>query len=373
MKEPVRSRSTPLYRQIYHSLKTSITNGTYAPDTLLPSERELGILYQVDRITVRKALELLVEEGLVIKYPGAGTRVVGAVTTQSSSTSNTILYILPKSKINRITEPFHSMLFYQLEAEFRKHNYMLAYTVAENPEAFRAKLSTDHVAGLLFASKIDEAFYALAEEMKIPFAILNNPSATSRYASFVADDEVGAYLETRHLIDLGHKSIAMISGASNYATSALRQRGVERAMEEAGLNRPILVNADWTIEGGFAAMESLIQDRANRPFTAVVVGNDNMAFGAIRALRAAKLNVPSDVSIVGFDDMPFSSMSDPALTTVQVDVKNMAKNAARYLFDVLTTGEALSFRLVVPVSLIIRDSTAALPDAREMGKDHESA
>lgn len=109
-------KRVPLYLQIYEDLKGKIASGEYLEGEYLPSERELHEGYHVERATVRRALELLVKDGLLVKIPGAGSKVKGKDTDcpleKGESCENNIAFVLPGDAPEKITEPFTSNIFY---------------------------------------------------------------------------------------------------------------------------------------------------------------------------------------------------------------------------------------------------------------------
>ena len=133
---------TFLYKKVYQDLKDRIQNGEYLRDALLPSEREIGETYLVDRTTVRKALQLLVDDGLVEKRAGKGTVVVWRPDQEQTQSrpvlrperrNGPIAFLLPRGDNNssRITQPFYSQLFYRAEKECQKLGYTLVYSTLD--------------------------------------------------------------------------------------------------------------------------------------------------------------------------------------------------------------------------------------------------
>ena len=173
----------------------------------------------------------------------------------------------------------------------------------------------------------------------------------------------GGLLATRHLIELGHRRIAMITGPGQHVGCRARLDGYRAALDAAGLpSAPELVQtADLYVEGGLAAARRLLR-LAHRP-TAVFTANDLQALGVYQAAREAGLGIPDDLSIVGFDDLPFVRWLGPALTTVQQPLLRMGAAAAEMILT-LSLGRSLEHqRIEIPTTLVIRHSTARAPDA----------
>lgn len=171
----------------------------------------------------------------------------------------------------------------------------------------------------------------------------------------------GGMAATRHLIELGHRRIAVISGPRDVLCSRARVDGYRSALEEAGipLDPTLIRYGDFVQSGGHVHGRSLL-DRADRP-TAIFAGSDSQALGVMRAARDLGLRIPEDLSIVGYDDLPVSEWLVPPLTTVHQPLRQMARAATRMVLD-LARGERLATpRIDLATSLVVRESTAPPP------------
>lgn len=165
------------------------------------------------------------------------------------------------------------------------------------------------------------------------------------------DEREAAADATRHLLDLGHRTVHHVAIPSEIRDSA-RQSGWRAALEQAGADVPVVVPAGWDLESAHLAGRSLAADPQ---VTAILCGNDDTALAVRRALHEAGRDVPGDVSIVGFDDVPGAAYWTPALTTVRMDFVGLG----RACVSALAHGSD-PVRLDPP-SLVIRESTAAPP------------
>ena len=169
-----------------------------------------------------------------------------------------------------------------------------------------------------------------------------------------ADNEVGGYLATKHLISLGHTKIGCITGPLGAASAKNRLFGHIRALQEAGLpfDRSLVREGDFHTDSGFVMGEQLL----NKGVTAVFAGNDMMAYGVYRAAGKMGLKVPDDLSIVGFDDLKFSEIVEPPLTTVRQNSREMGRNAVDKIVAMINGKEEPVFTM--QPELIVRKSTA---------------
>lgn len=175
----------------------------------------------------------------------------------------------------------------------------------------------------------------------------------------VSIDNVQAAIDaTRHLIDFGHRDIAVITGDMNSTSARDRLTGFRRAMQEAGLplNESLVAYGDYSVQSGELATERLLLQRV-RP-TAIFCFSDEIALGCMYTLRQHGFCVPDDVSVIGVDNIPFAKYFAPPLTTVAQPVDEIGSTCANLLIDMLEGRKSEQWRHIVPHKLIVRESTA---------------
>ncbi|WP_143294591.1 substrate-binding domain-containing protein, partial [Burkholderia pseudomallei] len=182
------------------------------------------------------------------------------------------------------------------------------------------------------------------------------------------DHERGAYLATRHLLELGHAKIGCITGAVSTAVSAMRVHGFIRAMAERGIDivPGAIAESDFSCMGGYHAAVRLFD--SVRP-SAIFAGNDLMGLGALRAAAERGIRVPADCSIIGFDDIELSRYTYPALSTVGQSVRALGEMAAQTLIERIGGGAsgAPQRRRVVSPRLVLRESTTVYVEPADAG------
>ncbi len=168
----------------------------------------------------------------------------------------------------------------------------------------------------------------------------------------------GGLLATRHLIELGHRRIGIISGQDDVLCSRERVAGFRFAHEEAGLAiDPELVRySNFSVSGGYRHGMELLATRTGRPRSSP--GSDMQALGVLRAARRLGLHVPDDLSLIGYDNVPLSEWTDPALTTINQPLRDMAGTATRMLLDLARGVHLTTSRIDLVTELIVRESTA---------------
>jgi DNA-binding LacI/PurR family transcriptional regulator len=198
----------------------------------------------------------------------------------------------------------------------------------------------------------------------IPFVVLDTDSATTASVPTVGSNNWnGGLLATRHLLELGHRRIAIISGPRDVLCSRARLAGFQSAHEEADLAvDPKLVRyGNFYVDAGYEHGLELL-DRPDRP-TAVFAGSDMQAMGVLRAARQLKLDVPGDLSVIGYDNLTMAAWTDPPLTTVNQPLRDMAETATRMLLDLARGADLPTSRVDLVTELVVRESTAPPPGA----------
>ena len=184
-----------------------------------------------------------------------------------------------------------------------------------------------------------------------------DPEMGLEVPSVVVDQRYGSRLVSEYLISLGHRRIAEISGPLNWFGAVARHQQWQASLDAAGLTPMKSVEGDWSAQSGYQAAQQLLRDDPG--FTALVVGNDQMALGAMYALHERGLRVPDNVSVVGFDDIPEAAYFRPALTTIQQDFNELGAIGVRCLLEHIEAPETPVQQHLLCPELVIRDSTAA--------------
>lgn len=249
-----------------------------------------------------------------------------------------------------------------IERSAREAGYDVIFTNIEpmgddGIDAAIERLTQWTVDGILLIAPVASNRYAhLVQEVRgIPLIQIDiAPGAPA--PSVIVDQYYGSRIITEHLIALGHRRICEISGPCNWFGALARHEGWQAALKAADLEPIASVEGDWTSESGYAAALALLD---NQQFTALVVGNDQMALGAISALHNRGVRIPEDVSVVGFDDIAESAYFLPPLTTIRQDFSELGRQGLAYLVDLIQGQPNRTDQLVIKPELIIRKSTAS--------------
>ncbi len=183
-------------------------------------------------------------------------------------------------------------------------------------------------------------------------------SYQSEFGNVDVDNSAGGYLATQHLLSLGHRRVAYVGGNADALSTSQRKEGYLRAHYDQGLApSPDLIRSGfYGQQSGFNLTDELLSMPTTERPTALVCGNDFIAFGAMEAASAAGLTIPGDLSIVGFDGIPDSEHSKPALTTICQPMQLIGERAALELIS-LCAGEIVPRNTLLAPELVVRNST----------------
>ena len=253
------------------------------------------------------------------------------------------------------------------EKEAHEHGYyfMLGSSSA-NPEdepKFLRLLTERHVEGVLFvrASSADESEHLIRlKESGIPVVSTGHYLPESGLAMVDVDNIGGGRKATEYLLNLNHKSIAMLTGPSGWKSASDRTEGYLQALQANGVspNPELIIKGTWLHKDGYLGMKTLLGKKV--PFTALFAQNDRIAKGAISALHEAGLRVPEDISVIGYDDIPEAEFSDPPLTTIRQPTEEIGRAATHLLIQMIEDREAIPNQILFDTELIVRSSCTRL-------------
>ncbi len=263
--------------------------------------------------------------------------------------------------VPELNAPFFGDLMQAVESTLRAADKHVIISVGRNcleteKDAVEFLISRNCDALIMHAEALPDEYLLELNQSKLPVALVNRQVEGLPEACTSLDNEKGGYLATRHLLELGHKDIAYISGPTDKCDASLRLEGHKRALSEAGLpiNPQLIFNGDYSEEDGkIGLLELMARDV---PFTALVCANDWMASGAISCARDLGMSLPHDLSVVGFDDVVFAHHVFPRLTTVSNPIAEMAEMSAKYILNKVY-GQANNVQLYFEPSLVVREST----------------
>jgi LacI family transcriptional regulator len=272
--------------------------------------------------------------------------------------------------ISALSNHYFGEMVHAIEAECANCGLMMLLADTHEDPDYEVKvvqaLHERRVDGILIAPAASSAQRALGylRERSVPTVLVDRFVGTS-FDQIGVESRDAAMALVSHLIALGHRRIAFVSGTAGLSTTIERLEGYQLALQAAGIR----FNPDWVrsgeskIEPAFEAVRDLLS-LPRRP-SAIMTGNNLMTIGAMRALRAAGLSVPQDVSLVGFDDFDWADVFAPRLTVMAQPVEELGTKAVRLLARRIANPDARRQTIRLAPALRLRDSAAAVhPRAR---------
>ena len=276
----------------------------------------------------------------------------------STNRSATVGVLIPD-----LTNPLFPLVVRGIEDALGARDYtaLLANTdnVPEREQAQFDALLSRKVDGFLMATALrQDPLLVRAHALGVAIVLINRSTDAPLFPAVTGDDVAGVTAAVDHLIRLGHRCIAHLSGPSTMSTGFQRARAFRHAVDSHGLapaETPVLECASYTEETGAAAARRLLDEAPGT--TAILAGNDLIALGALQVLRERGRDCPGDVSVIGFNDMRFVDKLVPPLTTVHVPHHRLGAEAAQLLLEQLDSPHRTAKTVSLPLHLVVRGST----------------
>jgi LacI family transcriptional regulator len=265
--------------------------------------------------------------------------------------------------VSDITNPFFPELIRTFEGLAAQQQYDLLltstdYDTTRMTACLRRMLERKVDGVAMMTSEMDVGLIKELSRRNVPIVFMDVGQVGPRMSHVAMDYGNGVRQAVDHVVQLGHRQIAFITGPLELHSARTRHQAFVDGMRHHGvaLDRKLIREGTHTAEGGEKAMKELL--KLSRLPTAVVCSNDWTAIGALHAIHAAGLQVPQDISLVGFDDIPLSSYITPSLTTVRMSARDVGSTAFQALFSLIGEAHVEGDVYQIPTRLVIRESTA---------------
>lgn len=346
----------PLYKVIKDQIKNDIYHGKYQSHDQLPSENDLAQTYNVSRITSKRVLNDLEQEGLIYRQRGIGS------------------FVSPIKKDTPVRDPFDILFIMPFPDTFSFGNYTQGMLEALHDTPYRlqvqqnSKISPEELeriaqnyAGVIFYpfnnTDILEYAYPLYL-LNVPTVILDKEVSGVPLSSVSSNNFQGGYLATQHLLDQSLDSIAFVTTTRVEDVSSVRERyfGYLKALSDNNVKinaKPIYCDLLDDEE----SLNNFIQTLRHQEVKGIVCENDILAISIMNGLIKKDYSIPEDLKIVGFDNTQASQFVNPPMTTIEQNFKKIGNKSMRHLLELIEKPDTHASRLIIDVSLIIREST----------------
>ncbi|MBR0462858.1 MAG: GntR family transcriptional regulator [Clostridia bacterium] len=370
-----------LYRQIVDAIMEQIRSGSFSFDEPICTEAELINRFNVSRITVRRALGELESRGILYRKRGVGSFVSstvyqdevarGNVTTSTPSSGSFFAFVLPFN-ISRtgLTSAFHAATEWLNERGCMTSIYISEDSGDNRGRNILRRLAQMNVTGVAYYPYTANIHLEIVDELMMsgkPVVLMDLPGHCAHLASVTSDNLSGSRELMRHLLSLGHRRIAFLSGIPPEGRETLRDRysGYLLSLTEAGVRPdPALIRFDMNQDNRIlpandprSLVSALKQFHASGA-TAVICEHDEIAHHVVMACRDMNLRVPEDMSVCGFDNNEWAAMiPGKRVTTVAQDWAAIGRTVAELLYRGVMNPLTQHQPTVVPTSLVVGDTT----------------
>ena len=353
------------YFDLMEDLRKQILEGSIKAGEKLPSENELSANYAVSRQTVRKALQILQDEGYIYAEHGRGTfcsemmrhtkksKNIAVVTTYLSD------YIFPR-------------VIQGIDRVLTENGYSILLKNTKNSRSLEAKcleeLLKKDIDGLIIEPSKSQIFckhmnlYEMLDQYEIPYVFIQGSySQMKKKPHILLDDCRGGFLVTDYLISLGHRDIVGVFKADD-TQGQERHKGYVQALQKAGIpydpDKVVWFYTEDRKTHPYEKMRQMAAERDQLYFDAVVSYNDQIALGIMRALEEEGLECPKDVSVTGYDDSYLAATCKVPLTTVAHPQEKLGEMAAELLLKLIEDKNAWDEKnqILIEPELRIRES-----------------
>lgn len=308
---------------------------------------------RISKETKRKVKKAMEDLGY---HPNLNARSLAIQSTQ------TIGIVMPSSGDVVFQNPFFPSVLQGISEGAREKNYALHMTTGKlEKETFEAVINMvqgKRVDGMiLLNSKVEDKVISYLRKIDFPFVIIGKPSKHIEEITHVDNDNVRAMREaTEYLIDLGHRDIAFIGGSLELMVTVDRLNGYKQALKNANipLKSEYILHEEFLREGGQEAVVELMA-LEKRP-TSLVVVDDLMALGVLSTLHELGIKVPEEISVVSFNNVLLSELSNPPLTSMDINIFDLGYQVSRNLIQKIQNSSEPTKRIIIPHKLVERFS-----------------
>ncbi len=351
--------TVPKYRLVEDHIKQAIKQKKITDK--LPGERvlakELGFSY----MTIRKAIDNLVNEGLLYKIPTRGTYLADQQARKEKT--RTIGYFLDSRTAGGLSSPYYAMIFNAIEKQASQKGYSLVYFTDTSESNLHTVLNKlDGVIASCFLGVEN-----LIQDIKrvVPVVAIDNSLSDKTIPSVIVDNFSAQVESVDYLCLLGHKRIGFMTGLEDSDVGKNRYEGYKNSLIKRGveLDPELVFRGNYTFGSGISGCEYFLSLK-DKP-TAIICANDSMALGTINKLHQEGFEVPEDISVVGFDDIDIARQITPPLSTIAVPVDEIASSSFNML-EHLIEGKPLENRHIALSAHLVPRSTSGVAAGSEV-------
>lgn len=280
----------------------------------------------------------------------------------NSNIIGVITHMTQENTGSTMSAPFLSTFVEGIERRTREEGYFMMIRSVENSKALESLSRSWRLSGLILTGMFQNDFFTYTQNLNIPYVLIDSYISAPGVYNIGLEDEKGAYIATKHLLDNGHRVIAFASPSIRpCGVVEKRFQGYRRALEERGVpfDPKLVFTQEIAVEDG-RRLGHLLSGMPE--ITGIVASADILAAGIMLGLREKGVDVPRDKSIVGFDDNYLSQLTNPRLTTIHQDAEQKGVLATEMILAQLSGKPVEEHSVILPVSLVERESVRNLAE-----------
>lgn len=280
----------------------------------------------------------------------------------ASQSTQAIGIVLPSSGNLAFQNPFFSEVLRGISEGVNQKHYALQLTTGKTDKEIYddvvRMVQGRRVDGIiLLYSKANDRIINYLRDLQFPFVLIGKPYTDTEKITHVDNDNISAAKEgTEYLLNLGHHYIGFIGGSKELMVTADRLQGYKLALETANIpiREEYIIHEEFLLKGGQQAVEELMS--LKNPPTALLVVDDLMSLESLRTVYAMGLTIPDNLSIVSFNNALFAELSNPPLTSIDINIFDLGIEAVKNLIEKIENPKDPTKRIIIPHRLIKRSS-----------------
>ncbi len=363
-----RESSIPIHSQIKDRIKNMIDTGKLKPGDKVPPELELSHEFNVSRTTIRKAMESLVKEELIIRQPGKGSFVRNSTKehdiifdsrTPLGTDLPILLFLSFLGKRETRVHPCTYRILNGIEERLAKERVEVVQFVTGEDSELDLNGQLDNVVAIATAGVGVQGNLETLSSYGIPLIVFNSAIAPVDFYIVHSNDVLGGYIATKHLIECGARNPAIFTRSSVQVSHGYidRYKGYRMALERHGIpyNEKLVFDAGPSYSSTLEVANELFKSR--KDVDGIFTVTDIIASAVLNSAHQNGVNVPDDLLLVGYDNQRFARSCRPRLTSIEVPFEELGKKAAE-IFLQLTRGHKIEQdHIEIKPRLIVREST----------------
>ncbi len=348
----------PLFEKLRKSLKTSIASGKLRPAERLPAQVKLAKQFGVSQITVRRAIQELINEGLLVAHSGSGTYVASPEQAHLNPSASKPIAVIFEDIVGGY--PLVKPLFSAIREKCREADYTLQFVEIsgfQKDDIGAGKLPELDIAGAILTSPLNISLLARIVEKEIPHVLLHNDVADGTSYSVSCNYASGIMQATRHLIEQGCRDLLLITAEEERYSAGQMQLGFDLALHEQSAVQCSyeVIHASYEEEKTYEIIRKRLAD--NKLPDGLILASDTMAKTALNTLLQAGVEVPREVAIVSFGDTLKPYDTPVEISAVNAHNEKTGKTAMEQLQKLIMGQKPDRRRILVEPELVVRASS----------------